>query len=206
MLKMVRYMVCIAMAVAMGCLVYHAARPEKDDIEVRKGRLHDIETMARLCSVDLYAELPVLDTINGKVLFAVQKQRGSVTFDMDQLAVDDSGDTVKITLPPERVQIFESTDPDSWEVIDTKAIGPLALLRSDRLNIRDENRLKDRIRQKAVRKFYDNGTVARARAQAARTLESLMGKIYRRPVTVIDPVTDKHAPGPQPSQKSPSHE
>lgn len=176
-------------------MAYVALRQtDAEDIEVKKGRINDIETLARLCSTDIYAEIPVLDTINGKVLFAIQKQRGSVTFDMENLTVDESGDTVIIILPPEVVEIYESTEPDSWQVVDTKAIGPLAMLRSDRVNIREENQLKEKIRQKAIRRYYDNGTIARARVHAARTIESMLSRIYRRPVTVIDPTPASPAP------------
>ena len=44
--------------------------------------------MVRLCAVDIYSEVPVLDTIDNKVMFAVQKQKGSVLFDIENMQVD----------------------------------------------------------------------------------------------------------------------
>ena len=120
-------------------------------------------------------------------MFAIQKQRGSISFDLENLKIDADGDTVKITLSPEIVELYEATEPNSWEVIDTKAIGRLAVFRSDRFSDTEENALKARIQEKSKRQLYRNGTVRRARAEGAQNLRSLMEQLYRKPVVVTDP-------------------
>ena len=51
-----------------------------------------------------------MDTINNKVMFAVQKQKGSISFDIENMQVDAEGDTVKITLSPEIVDLYEARE------------------------------------------------------------------------------------------------
>lgn len=177
----------VVAAVALAAVVYLSfTKPEKHT-DVREGWVSNIETMAQLCTVDLYSEMPILDTINNKVMFAIQKQRGSISFDLENLKIDAEGDTVKITLSPEIVELYEATEPNSWEVIDTKAIGRLAVFRSDRFSDTEENALKTRIQEKSKRQLYRNGTVRRARAEGAQNLRSLMEQLYRKPVVVTDP-------------------
>ena len=177
----------VVAAVALAALLYLSfTKPEKHT-DVREGWVSKIETMAQLCTVDLYSEMPILDTINNKVMFAIQKQRGSISFDLENLNIDADGDTVKITLSPEIVELYEATEPNSWDVIDTKAIGRLAVFRSDRFSDTEENALKARIQEKSKRQLYRNGTVRRARAEGAQNLRSLMEQLYRKPVVVTDP-------------------
>lgn len=177
----------VVAAVALAAVVYLSfTKPEKHT-DVREGWVSKIETMAQLCTVDLYSEMPILDTINNKVMFAIQKQRGTISFDLENLKIDAEGDTVKITLSPEIVELYEATEPNSWEVIDTKAIGRLAVFRSDRFSDTEENALKTRIQEKSKRQLYRNGTVRRARAEGAQNLRSLMEQLYRKPVVVTDP-------------------
>ena len=103
--------------------------------------------MVQLCAIDIYSEVPILDTINNKVMFAVQKQKGSVSFDLENMQMDDNGDTVKIVLSPEIVDLYEATEDNSWEVIDTKAIGRMSMFKSDKFTDEEENALKANIKK-----------------------------------------------------------
>lgn len=176
----------VVITVTAAALYFLFATPKKT-IDVSKGHVSKIETMAQLCAVEIYSEVPVLDTINDKVMFAVQKQKGSVSFDLEKMKVDAEGDTVMVTLPPEIVELYEATEDNSWEVIDTKAIGSMAMFRSDKFTDEEENALKAHIRENSKQLLYRNGTIERARAEGARILQPLMEKIYRKPVKVIDP-------------------
>lgn len=188
-LKYVIPIVLIAIAVFFAWQFYrHFQKP--DEIEVSPARPGIAEEMARLCSVEIYNEVPVLDTVNYKVMFAVQKQSGSISFDIDNLDIDDSGDTIKIILPREIVNIYESTEKGSWQVIDTKAIGPMAILRSNKFTAEEENRVKSKLKAKSIARLYSNGTVQRARKDASENLKRLMENVYRKPVIVSDPTPD----------------
>lgn len=189
MTKKIKKLIILA-AILVGALVlfFWLGAPKKS-IEIGKGQISDITTMVQLCTVDLYNEVPVLDTINDKVLFAVQKQRGSVSFDIENMQVNTDGDTVKIVLSPEIVEINEATEDNSWQVIDSKSLSlngynPLA---SDKLTDEEENQLKAKIKANSKKILYHNGTIERARAEGVKNLQTLMTKVYRKPVVVTDP-------------------
>lgn len=183
-------LVLLIAVVLLGAYLYLSHKKQSTLIEADHGYIHNVEAMARLCSVEIYNELPVVDTINNKVICAVQKQRGSVTFDIENLQFEDIGDTLRVVLPREIVDIYEATDKNSWVVIDTKNIGFLGSLRSGRLSDAEENTVKSRIGKKSRMQLYANGVVKRARAEAAANLKSYLEKIYRKPVEVTDPTPE----------------
>ncbi len=181
--------IIIAAIVVVGvvaCLYFYFDKPNYS-IDVSKGKINKVETMAQLCAIDIYNEIPILDTINDKVICAIQKQKGSVSFDLENMKIDTKGDTVKIVLSPEIVEIFEATEDNSWEVIDTKAIGNFSTFRSSRLTEGEENAIKANIKQNSKKILYHNGTIERARAEGSKNLQMLMEKVYRKPVVVTDP-------------------
>lgn len=187
-----RFIIILSLGVIAAAAVVIALKWPRgtERIEIAPARIADIKELARLCAIDIYTEMPVLDTVNNKVMFAVQKQTGSISFDMENLNPDDSGDTVRVTLPPEIVELYEATSRNAWEVIDTKAIGPMAMLRSDKFSLQEENVVKSRVRQKSIKQLYTNGTVHRAREEGAIELKRLLEMAYRKPVVVTDPTPD----------------
>ncbi len=101
MIKALKYIIPLILAAAIafcGWQLYrYFQRPE--EIEVLPSKPGDVKEMARLCSMEIYNEVSVLDTVNYKVIFAIQKQSGGITFDMEYLKIDDSGDTIKTVVP-----------------------------------------------------------------------------------------------------------
>lgn len=176
--------ILIVIAAVGAIVVFFSFSSSKKTIDVRQGQIRMIETMVQLCAVDLYNEVPVRDTINNKEIFGIQKQKGSVSFDLENMAMDTDGDTVKITLSPEIVELYEATEDNSWEVIDEKG---LSLFTKDKLNNDEENTVKANIKQKSRKMLYRNGVIERARAEGAVNLQTLMEKVYHKPVKVIDP-------------------
>lgn len=179
-------LIAAAIIAAFVIILYFSFASPKKTIDVSKGQISKIETMAQLCAIDIYSEVPVLDTINDKVIFAVQKQKGSVSFDLEHMQMDTDGDTVKITLSPEIVDLYEATEDNSWEVIDTKAIGKMSIFKSDKFTDEEENAVKANIKRNSKKLLYHNGTIERARAEGALNLQTLMEKVYNKPVKVID--------------------
>lgn len=190
MIKLIRLIIILAIAISgMFALWYFITKDgNHPEIETLPAVSADPEELARMCAVEIYREMPVLDTLDNKVIFAIQKQTGSISFDFDNLYIDVSGDTVQILLPKEIIDLRESTEPGSWQVIDTKAIGVLGIFRSDKFTLEEENTIKRRIRRKSIDRLYQNGTVSKARKQAAENLRRLLEPIYRKPVSVIDSV------------------
>ena len=172
-------------AIAALAITLHIRRNYNNNpIETRNAQIHHIRSMAQLCSMEIYTEIPVKDTIDNKMIFAIQKQQGKISFDIDTLDISFTGDTILITLPPEIIEINESTDKNAWQVIDTKG---LSLFTSDKLSLDQENIIKQRIHNKAIQRLYTNGTVAHARAQARENLNRILQKIYQQPVIFTDP-------------------
>lgn len=180
------YIIAALLVIVAAGAAWFLLQPKESSITVDPGRANVAETMARLCTVDIYSEVPVLDTINDKVIFAVQKQTGSVSFDLEKMAVDTTGDTVRIILPPEIVELYEATEKDSWKVIDTKNIGRFGAFRSSRLSDAEENAVKARIKKNSLRMLYDKGVIRRAREEGSRSLREMLEMAYRRPVIVTD--------------------
>lgn len=189
MIKALKYIIPLVLAAAIAFLGWQLYRyfQRPEEIEVLPSKPGDVKEMARLCSMEIYNEVSVLDTVNYKVIFAVQKQSGSITFDMENMQIDDTGDTAKIVLPREIVDVYESNEKNAWEVIDTKAIGPMAFLRSNKFTAAEENRVKSKLKTKAIHRLYSNGTIKQARKDAVENLTRLMEGVYRKPVIVNDP-------------------
>ncbi len=187
--KVLKYIVAgiILLAVAFAAWKIISGLDKGEEIVISPAKAGVAEEMARLCSIDIYNEVPIRDTVNSKVIFAVQKQSGSISFDIDNLEIDDTSDTVRVVLPREIVEIYESTEKNSWQVIDTKAIGPMSFIRSDKLTVAEENRVKEKVKAKAIARLYSNGTVRKARKDGAENLRRLLESVYRKPVIVTDP-------------------
>lgn len=187
MIKITKIIIAVVATVIVAALLYFYFGSSNKTIDVSKGQINKVETMAQLCAIDIYSEIPILDTINNKVICAIQKQKGSVSFDLENMKIDAEGDTVKIILSPEIIDLYEATEDKSWEVIDTKSIGPLSLFRSSRLSDNEENAIKAKIKKNSKKLLYHNGTIERARAEGLNNLQQLMEKVYRKPVKVTDP-------------------
>lgn len=179
--------VAVAAVLAGAVFLYVRYGRKESSFEIGKGQIADVRTMVEICSMEVYNEEPVLDTIDNIVLFAVQKQRGSISFDMESLEIDDSGDTVRVVLPKEIIDLKEATDDNSWKVIDTKNIGFLGPIRSDRLTIAQENKIKAKLMKRSRKRLYDNGTVAKARREGRHSLEVFLSAVYGKPALVTDP-------------------
>lgn len=184
--KILKYIIGVLIIGAIFCILFFTLYKPKMELEISEGRIKEIKTMVQLCSVDIYNEVPILDTINNRVMFAVQKQRGSISFDLEKLEIKNEKDSVFIYLSPEIIELNEATVPESWKVIDTKAIGALSLFRKDDMPEEDEKILKSKIKDHSVKQLYNIGIIEKARADGALTLKGLMEKVYKKPVVVID--------------------
>ncbi|MCM1369944.1 MAG: DUF4230 domain-containing protein [Candidatus Amulumruptor caecigallinarius] len=183
--KFIIYLVLIlAAAVAAAALWMKCSNDNDPEVVVEPAKIEDIKNMVQLCSMEIYCEVPVKDTVNNKMLFAIQKQEGKISFDIEKLQISDTGDSLFVVLPPEIVDVRESTQMNSWRVIDSKG---LDFFTSDKLTLEEENSIKRELRKKSVDRLYKNGTVARARKEATAQLKLLLENVYRKPTVVSDP-------------------
>ena len=180
-IKIVLGTVC-AIAIIWGVYAFFFA--SKDSVIVGKGKINKVDTMVELCSIDFYNEVPIIDTVQNWECFAKQKQRGSISFDIENLEIDSKGDSVYIILPPEIIEIMDSTDDKAWETVDSK---DLRWLRTSKAPIEVWTTVKKNALNKSKKNLYQAGIVERARAEGAENLQILMEKVYQKPVKVSDP-------------------
>ena len=172
---------------ALAWVVYVLAFASNDKVIVGKGKINKVDTMVELCSIDFYNEVPIIDTVQNWVCFAKQKQRGSISFDIENLDIDANGDSVLIILPPEIIEIMEATDDKAWETVDSKDLTWLQRLSTSRAPVEVWSIVKKNALIKSKKNLYQAGIVERARVEGAENLQILMEKVYNKPVKVTDP-------------------
>lgn len=175
----------VVMAVG-GLGTWYATSPEARNFMSYGIRTVKVEELVRLCAVEIYEDYALKDSVDGRHLFARMLVRGSISFDVEHLNVTTEGDSVVVVLPSEIVEIYEATDDDAYEPIDRWDNNN----REAPISNAEENAMKLRAKERIVSRLYGNGTVRRARLEASETLASLMRKVYRKPVRVIDPAPD----------------
>ncbi len=181
--KIIKPLIYLAIVIlAMGAIYAFFIYPQTG-VSVGKGQINKVKTMVELCTIDFYNEVAITDTISNWVLFGKQKQRGSISFDLENLEVDYNNDSAKIIHPPEIIEIMEATEVNSWESVDSK---DLRDFRWAKAPIEIWNLAKKNAMENSKRNLYENGTVERARTEGAQSLQELMEKVYRKPIKVID--------------------
>lgn len=182
----------IAAAILLGGILLIVSLNRKSsqqsgDLTIDGAMVKEVESMVRLCSMDIYEETPVKATIGNRHLFGRITIKGSITFDLERIVLKMSGDTLRVQLPPEKVEILESTDKDSYIVIDTwndRFMG------SGSFTTAEENKIKEKVKQNAIKSIYRKGYVKRARAEAAENLTAMLSALTSKPVVVTDPTPE----------------
>lgn len=186
----------IAAAILLGGILLIVSLNRKSsqqsgDLTIDGAMVKEVESMVRLCSMDIYEETPVKATIGNRHLFGRITLKGSITFDLERIVLKMSGDTLRVQLPPEKVEILESTDKDSYIVIDTwndRFMG------SGSFTTAEENKIKEKVKQNAIKSIYRKGYVKRARAEAAENLTAMLSALTSKPVVVTDPTPEGTRP------------
>lgn len=182
----------IAAAILLGGILLIVSLNRKSsqqsgDLTIDGAMVKEVESMVRLCSMDIYEETPVKATIGNRHLFGRITLKGSITFDLERIVLKMSGDTLRVQLPPEKVEILESTDKDSYIVIDTwndRFMG------SGSFTTAEENKIKEKVKQNAIKSISRKGYVKRARAEAAENLTAMLSALTSKPVVVTDPTPE----------------
>ncbi len=171
-------------ALTAGVILWRSwqSAPVADRARLSPARVSEIKSMVELSTVDIYEEIPLKGSIGKRHLVARVALEGSVSFDLDSLRVEERGDTVKVFLPPGKVELRESTRPGSYEVIDVWNDG---MFGSAHFTTAEENALKRRLIESAVKGIYRKGYVVEARRRAARNVADLLSATTGRPVVVV---------------------
>lgn len=148
-------------------------------------RIKSLTEMARLTSLEIDEETGINDTINGKGIFAIVRLKGTISFDIDHLRIDSIGeDSLRVYLPAEKVELLESTAPESYRVIDVWNVKhPLF---PANITAAEENTVKRRMIGRREQMAYQKGHVRRARENALSSLRQLYSALPGMTVEVVD--------------------
>ncbi|MCM1164188.1 MAG: DUF4230 domain-containing protein [Muribaculaceae bacterium] len=172
---------------AGACLYFWHTSQAADRVKMREAYARHISAISQLCSLDIVEDVPVKAHIGTRHFFGRMRLTGSVTFDLEGLTPTERGDTLFISLPPEQVELHESTDPDAYEVIDT---WNSRLLGSSLFTAAEENEIKSRVCDSFRRAVYAKGYVKRARAEAAKNLRTMLTTLTGKTVVVTDSIPE----------------
>lgn len=187
-MKAIRTLIVLAILVAAGFVAYKwYTAPDASHVSMKEAKITDVTPMLRLCSVEIYDDVPVSGTIGDRHLFARVALKGSISFDLDSVAMTESGDTLALTLPREIVDIYESTDAGAYEVIDVWCD---SFFGSANFTTAEENSIKAQTRDTYRKTIYDKGYISRARKEAVANLTSLLGGLTGKTVIVTDPAPE----------------
>lgn len=175
--------VVFAIVAVVAVVSWWSSAPEADRVHVDDARIAEVKSMVQLASLDLYEEIPIKASIGNRHIVARQRLEGSVNFDLENLEMEQKGDTLMVALPREIVTVRESTTPGSYEVVDTwndKFFG------SDHFTTAEENRIKKRAMDNYVKSLYSKGVIREARRAARENIKKLLGPVTGKTVIVID--------------------
>lgn len=184
-MKTIRTIVALLVIIAAGAIAcWWYMSPEASRVTMHQAKITDISPMLRLCTVEIYDDVPVKGSIGPRHIFAKAALNGSISFDLENIRMTESGDTVSVTLPREIVEIYESTAPGSYQVIDTWNDNYFA---SSNFTTAEENTIKAKVRENYRKNIYAKGYVERARKEAVENLTSLLTGLTGKTVIVNDP-------------------
>lgn len=184
MVKASRYIILIlVILIGAGMAWWWANSPEAEAARIRdrQAKIVDLKPMVRLCTVDLYEEVPIRANIATRHLFGRTTLTGSISYDLDSVGQQWRGDTLYVSLPRETVEIYESTDPYAYQVYDTwndKFLG------SGKFTAHEENVIKAKVVDNYRRRLYERGDVARARKEARTKLAQMLSTVTQKPAVV----------------------
>ena len=181
-LSILRLLVVLAVVgvIAYVAWLWHSSE-EAERLHSFDATIRQVEAMARISAIELYDDIPIKANIGTRHLFARQTLTGSISFDLEKMRIEEQGDTIVVTLPPEIIEVYESTEPGSYQVVDT---WNTKFLGSTQFSTAEENAIKRRVIENYRQSLYQRGIVSKARTQAAANIHALLTATTSRPVLI----------------------
>lgn len=168
-------------AAAAGIWFFNRPAATAERTTIHPATINEIRPMVQLATIEIYRELPVKAQIGKRHLVARQIVEGSISFDLEKIGLRQQGDTTVVLLPKETITLRESTEPGSYQVIDTwneKFLG------STNFTIAEENDIKTKSLTQFKKSLYKGRYVDEARAAACRNITGLLSAVTNGPVVV----------------------
>lgn len=190
-MKFMRYLkwilILLVILLIAGCGIYLYNKWQRSEEVVRAdiydAKIEDISPMLQLCSVEIIEDVPIKASIGKRNIFAQMTVTGNISFDVENIVMSQQGDTLVVQLPPEIIEIRESTDARSYKVIDTwtdKFLG------KSNFSVAEENKIKGKVRDNYIKSLYNRGYIKRARKEAVVNLNRMLKAATGSEVLVKD--------------------
>lgn len=181
--RYIAFLLTLIVILAAGAIILWRSSQASTNMSISETKLSEIKDMVKLCSLEVRDDIAIRDSINGKWIFAKNTVNGYVRFDLEKLDYQTRNDSIVIFLPPEEIEVYESSRDNSYEVIDT---WNQSLLDLRNLTAAEETAIKKRVADRYKASFYEKGYVSRARSSAVATLSTLLSRMDDGKITVVD--------------------
>ncbi len=158
------------------------------EIRSLSAKVEDIRKAVKLSTLDITTEEIFRDTINYKGVVSRVKARVYISFDIENMPMAEQGDTLIVQLPPEIIDIYESTD-DGYQVLDVWILWYPEHFTDIPLTSAEENTIKARLKGRIREEMYKKGYVTQARSNAIHSLSSLFSS-FKDHIIIIDHYPD----------------
>ena len=179
--KLYIFLILVIAAAAVGVYFWWNSSQPAKRVDMTPAAIKEVRSMADLLTVEFTEDVPVRGHVGTRHLFGAMTVKGSVSFPLDSMKTVTSGDSIRVTVPRERIEILESTAPDSYRVFDTWND---EILGSANITVAEENRMKQLAAKGVERRLRSKGIVKRARHEAAVSIASHLSAATGRHVTV----------------------
>lgn len=181
--RYIALLMTLIVILAAAAIILWRSSQASTNMSISETKLSEIKDMVKLCSLEVRDDIAIRDSINGKWIFAKNTVNGYVRFDLEKLDYQTRNDSIVIFLPPEEIEVYESSRDNSYEVIDT---WNQSLLDLRNLTAAEETAIKKRVADRYKASFYEKGYVSRARSSAVATLSTLLSRMDDGKITVVD--------------------
>ena len=170
----------------IGYFVYN--RTNQANTNTLSAKIETIRQVVKLSTLDITTEEIFKDTIHIKGVVSRVKARIYIHFDLENIPMVEQGDTLFVQLPPEIIDIYEST-ADASQILDVWNLTFPDEPVDTPLSTDEENNIKRRYKQRLEEQMYEKGYVKKARENALHSLAVLFSK-FRDKVVIVDHYPD----------------
>lgn len=181
--RYIALLLTLIVILAAAAIILWRSSQASTNMSISETKLSEIKDMVKHCSLEVRDDIAIRDSINGKWIFAKNTVNGYVRFDLEKLDYQTRNDSIVIFLPPEEIEVYESSRDNSYEVIDT---WNQSLLDLRNLTAAEETAIKKRVADRYKASFYEKGYISRARSSAVATLSTLLSRMDDGKITVVD--------------------
>lgn len=174
--------IVIGLLIIIGYTTY--SRLNQPAIRTLPAKIEEIREAVKLSTLDITTEEVFKDTVNIKGVVSRARARVYIHFDIEELPITELGDTLVIQLPPEIIDVYESTS-GGFQVLDVWNLQFPDEPVDTPLSNTEENIIKRKIKQRIADQMYEKGYVKRARENAIHSLAILFSK-FRDNVIIVD--------------------